>query len=161
MTPPVPRGRPVGVVISEHDPTVQIKERARTFRQFANDAAQLLIDMLPQHQLQISKTRDSLIEFICCGTDRQIEDMEKAMAEARHYGGEIFKQPDMHEELAKLVEQRDSLDTAIEQARSAGVQLPVPGMAGMLESTVIRPMVKEREFVEQQISGLQKRIEEQ
>jgi hypothetical protein len=73
-----------------------------------------------------------------------------------------MKHPDMHEQLAKLVERRGILDAAVAQLRCLGRKdsFPVPGMAGMLESVVIGPILKERGFVEQQISGLQKRIEE-
>jgi len=161
MTPATPlMFRPFG------DPIEQLKRQDAAARNFAQCAGEFLESAFPAASSEsIHRMRDAWIDFICCGTQEQIEQIEESRKQVARYPSPIYLGPSPQsdeEQLMALIEERDKLTTRIEQALQNADKVPdgAEFMNGIIEEAFINPLRQQLEFTEQRISRLQNDIEQ-
>jgi hypothetical protein len=137
----------------------QLKEQDAAARQMAHDAAELLKAILPRTNL-IENLRASFVEYVCCGTERQI-----AQFESQKRGPHSYPVPaiDDEEALIRLVDERNQKQEEIDRALAPLRALPEdirPMMQPMLELAINNLLGPEVRMLDQQIGALQRRLEE-
>lgn len=153
MTPPVAI---IDADFSWQDEQIaQLKAQDQAARRMARDAASFLKAVLPGHAGSVNDLTDSFIGFICCGTERQIENLERQ----KSFRASAPKLKSLDEQLIDLVEERNAKQAAIDCALEPMKGLPEE-IRPMMELAVNNLLGSDLKLLDMQISSLQRRIED-
>jgi hypothetical protein len=148
---------PVGFRVG-FDPVDQLRAQDAAAREFAVRAGQFLKQAFPSvGECYINRLEDAWVGWQCCGIEEQIKGIEASRASMTY-------NPRSDEEyLMKLIDERDKQQANIEQAEQAVTAMAEeqgPAIAGMMSAGVVGPLRRLLEQTEDQISNLQRSIEQ-
>lgn len=147
------------------DPIEQLKAHDAAIRKLAQAATEFLNELLPpgsRHSRALGFVRDAFVEWMCCGSDRQIaalETMRKADAELKTQHPEWFVEKSLEQQMVEATDRVHILQEQIDNAEKARDAFPVEEMRPMLDQTLVQPLKSQLEFLEAQVSQIQRRME--
>lgn len=140
-----------------YDPVDQLKRQDAAVRKFATEAAYFLGGIFPGNAAPISNMLKAWVEWQCCGMEEQIKGIEASRASM------TYNPRSDDDYLMKLVDERDRQQAGIEEAEQAVAALREEqgaAMAGIMAAGVVSPLRRMLQQTEDQISQLQKSLEQ-
>jgi hypothetical protein len=152
------------IVGGEFDIAEQVRAKDTAARDFAVAASHFLKAAFPDvNPGWIDNLRDSFISWICCGTEKQLEQIEaqnRARREmiAQMPPGYSFTPPGLDQQLVDLTDQRDKLIVEIETIKTAIDDYPEK-VREMMTVAMLNPWKERLADIEQRLSNIQSALE--